>query len=138
MQEWTFEPNQLKFTYEGFLCEIIRHDWGFLHAYIFIPENNILHGIDELALNSILKTKTEISYSQAVGGFWKIGFSFSSIKDFVPKEPDFDAPEFMVKMETFLGFTPVGPESYKNIEYAIAELKNTVDSINKISLKSRT
>lgn len=137
MQEWEFEPNQLKFTYEGFRCEIIRHDYGFYNAYVFIPENNILYGLDELVLNQMIRPKTELSYSEQLESFWKIGVSFSSIKDYVPNSPEFDSPEFMIAMERMLGFKPVGPESYRNLEYVVAELKKIVDSINLISLKSR-
>ena len=135
LSEWNLEPNKMNFEYLGYTCEISRHDWGHLNAYILIPKNHILHGIDELDLNEILRPKSEITYSQESGIFWKVGISFSSIKDFIPNEPEDGQPEFMKQLEKFFGFKKVGPEAYKNIEYAIEEIKNIVSKIEQKGFK---
>ena len=133
MKDWELEPNILKFEYRSYKCEIKRHEWGYLNAYVFIPKNHILYGIDELDLNEILKPSSEITYSQEYDGFWKIGLSFSSIRDFVPYEPEGDKPEFMKRLEEFFGFEAVGPEHYKNIEHAIEQLRLLIDKIGTLN-----
>lgn len=129
MNEWEIEPNKLNFIECGIRCEIIRSPFGFFNAYIYIPEYNIFHGIDELQLNQILRPSTEITYSEYSDSYWKVGISFSSINDFIPNISYENDPDFIVQMREMLGFEPATPDSYKNIEYAINELKSLVQKI---------
>lgn len=133
MNIWEFEPNRLSFVENGLKCEIIRSPFGFLNAYIYIPEGNIYHGIDDLNLTLLLKPSVDISYAEYSNSFWKIGISFSSIKDYVPYLPENNEPEFMKKMKEFLGHEEASEKDYKTIDHAIAELKLLVLKITKIS-----
>jgi hypothetical protein len=100
---------------------------------VFVPETSIYYGIDEDALNSILKPEREITYATQSGNFWQIGCDFGHLNDFSPDLKEWDQPEFMKKLEEFFGFKAATAKDYKNIEYAIDKVQKLAESLSLIN-----
>lgn len=137
MQEWLLEPNHMTFIHSGFKCEIIRHDFGHLNCYVYLPSNNIYHGLEELQLNDLLKSFTrehrEITYADSEGELWKVGISFSHLNDYVPNiKDDEEKPAFMKELEAFLGYVSPSANEYRNIEQAINSVKALAEYLSKV------
>jgi hypothetical protein len=132
-KEWEFEPNQMSFNHNGLNCLILRNPtFGFLNAYVFLPESNIYHGVDYDQVNSLFYKDlgVEITFGEYKGPRWAYGLSFSSIKDFIPNEPICEELDGIMESLKVMAGINITEKDYKNIEYAILKVQKLADLLN--------
>lgn len=127
MENYQFEPNYMTFEHNNIKCEIIRHEKGFLLGYIYIPQNNIYYGLDELLLNQTLKCREDITFAEEHKSFWKIGFDFAHINDFTPGLEKDEEPEIFQLLAK--AFPLEIKKEYRGIEQAINILKELAEEL---------
>lgn len=135
-KEWDIEPNQMQFSYAGLNCLIERNNvFGFLNAYVFVPESNIYHGLDYDVLNNLFSKElsVEISFGDFKNGKFAFGLSFSSIKDYIPNSPPDELDPLIEALKKMTGINP-SEKDYKNFEYAISKVSKLAELI---ALKTR-
>jgi len=127
-KEWETEPNVVKFEYNGLKCFILRHS-SFLHlcGYVGLPPSHFFYekkNIEQLPLN----IHGGITFSEFGDGsqdnlfekgYHWIGFDCNHSFDFVPGAQFFDN-------QTNL--------SYKNIDFAIREVKSLAKQLDPINI----
>lgn len=132
-KEWEIEPNQMTFNHNGLKCQLLRNpQFGFFNAYVFLPETNIYHGIDYDHIQSLFGKElgVEITFGEYKGNMWAYGISFSSIRDFIPNEPEGHELDSLIKaLKNMTGINPT-EKDYKNIEYAINKIQKLAEFLS--------
>lgn len=137
LNEWQFEPNHMTFVHNGLTCEIERHDWGYFNCYVYLPDTNIYHSVDYDHITTMTRglIKHDITWGSEKNGKWCFGISFSSIKDYIPNEPDEDHPldGYIKFFENVVG--KATQKDYRNLEYAIEQVKLLAEFLSNPNVK---
>lgn len=116
-REWETEPDEVKFQYKGYNCEILRPtEMGHLCGYVDLPETSKFfgQGYDDIPV----RVHGGLTYAGFNNGFWRIGFDCAHAGDLIPYLVE-RHPEFRTSLS----------ESYKNIVFVQEGLYSLVDQI---------
>lgn len=152
--EWVNEPDFIKFTCEGFECQIIRlavqepnapetfKFGGHLNGYVKIPEDHPYFNKDYSEIDIDCHRGLTFGEISALGEFW-IGFDCAHSSDIIPshehimntrewgREITQQLKEFKEKFN--IKNSSLFDKTYRNIDFCIEECKSIVEQLRKKS-----